>query len=110
LVVEPGLLLGQVIKRWVQRCVVSVSRRAVRGAAEVIEAVLEATGTGSGIHTAYIERRNATFRSVLVPLVRRGRALAHKETILNEGMYLVGCVYNVCWAHDSLRLAAPAGS
>ena len=24
-------------------------------------------------------------------------------------MYLVGCAYNLCWSHDSLRLVAPAG-
>lgn len=110
LVVEPGLLLGQVVKRCVQRRVVSVSQNIVRGTAEAIERVLKATGTGAGIHTAYIERLNATFRSVLAPLVRRGRALAHKESILKAGMYLVGCAYNFCWAHDSLRLAAPASS
>jgi transposase-like protein len=110
LVVESGLMIGQVVKRCVQRRVVSVSRQVVRGTAEAIEKVLKATGTGSGINTAYIERLNATFRSVLAPLVRRGRALARKETILNAGMYLVGCAYNFCWAHDSLRLAAPAGS
>ena len=41
------------------------------------------------------------------PLARRGRALAHKEAVLTAGMYLVGCAYNFCWYHDSLRLAAP---
>jgi hypothetical protein len=25
-------------------------------------------------------------------------------------MYLVGCAYNFCWTHDSLRQAAPAGA
>jgi hypothetical protein len=74
LMVEPGLLLGQVVKRYAQRHVVSTSQRVVRGAAEAIDAVLAATGTGAGIHTAYIERLNATFRSHLAPLARRGRA------------------------------------
>src|SRR5919197_982869 len=68
--------------------------------------VLKATG-GTVINTAYIERLNAPFRSALAPLVRRGRALAHTETRLTAGMYLVGCAYNLCWTHDSLRLAAP---
>jgi len=110
LVVEPGLLIGQVVKRYAQRHVSSTSQRVVRGTAEAIGAVLEATATGSGIHTAYIERLNATFRSHLTPLVRRGRAIAHTRATLEAGMWLVGTSYNLCWMHDSLRLEAPAGS
>ncbi len=110
LVVEPGLLIGQVVKRYAQRHVISVSQRVVRGTAQAISNVLEATGTGAGIHTSYIERLNATFRSHLAPLVRRGRAIAHTVAALQAGMWLVGCCYNWCWPHDSLRLEAPAGS
>jgi hypothetical protein len=105
LVVESGLLIGQVIKRHARRRVVKVVHRVVRGTAQAIAKVLEVTG-GTVINTAYIERLNATFRSALTPLVRRGRALAHKEAVLTAGMYLVGCAYNFCWTHDSLRLAA----
>src|SRR6266568_2430744 len=110
LLVEPGLLMGQVVKRYAQRRVISTSQRVVRGTAEAIGAVLEATATGTGIHTAYIERLNATFRSHLAPLVRRGRAIAHTVATLDAGMWLVGVSYNLCWAHDSLRVAAPPGS
>lgn len=109
LVIEQGLLLGQVVKQYAQRRVVSVSRRVVWGTAEAIGAVLAASGGGKGINTAYSERLNATFRSVLVPLGRRGRALAHKEALLSAGMYLVGCSYNFCWYHESLRLVTPPG-
>jgi transposase-like protein len=109
-VVEPGLLIGQVIKRRRGRRVVEGVRRVVRGTAAAIAAVLARTGTGSGINTAYIERLNATFRASLAGLVRRGRALRHEEGRLQAGMYLVGCAYNWCWEHDSLRVAAPAGS
>ena len=110
LVVEPGLLIGQVVKQYAQRRVVSTSQRVVRGTAQAIGAVLQATATGTGIHTAYIERLNATFRSHLAPLVRRGRAIAHTLATLQAGMWLVGVSYNLCWAHDSLRVAAPPGS
>jgi hypothetical protein len=110
LVVAPGLLIGQVVKRYAQRHVVSVSQRVRLGTAEAIGTVLAATATGAGIHTGYIERLNATFRSHLAPLVRRGRALAHTPGTLEAGLWLVGCSYNLCWPHDSLRLAAPAGS
>jgi hypothetical protein len=110
LVLESGLLLGQVVKRYVWGRVVSVERRVVRGSAKAIVATLATSGGGTGIKTAYIERLNATFRSTLAPLVRRGRALAHKEAVLTAGMYLVGCAYNFCWLHGSLRLAAPPGA
>lgn len=110
LVLEAGLLLGQMVKRYVQRRVVSVERRVVRGTAETIAAVLAATHSGTGINTAYIERLNATFRGSLVSLVRRGRAIAHTEAVMTAGMWLVGCAYNFCWLHESLRIAAPAGA
>ena len=94
LVVESGLLIGQVIKRYAQRRVVMVVHRIVRGSATVIARALNATGGGTVINTAYIERLNATFRSALEPLARRGRAIAHTEAVLTAGMYLVGCAYN----------------
>ncbi|HET8644020.1 MAG TPA: hypothetical protein VFO85_00950, partial [Vicinamibacteria bacterium] len=109
LVLAAGFQLGQVVKQYAQRRVVSVRQRVVEGTAAGIAAVLAATGTGQGIHTAYIERFNATMRSTLAPLVRRGRAIAHKIETLQAGMYLVGCAYNFCWTHASLRQVAPAG-
>jgi transposase-like protein len=110
LVLEPGWLLGQVVKRSVPRHVVSVERRVVRGTAEAVAAMLAASGGGTGITTAYLERWNATFRASLAPLVRRGRAIAHTEANLPAGMWLVGWAYNCCWRHASLRLAAPIGA
>ena len=110
LVVEPGLLIGQVVKRYARRHVISTSQRVVRGTAQAIGAVLEETATGTGIHTSYIERLNATFRSHLAPLVRRGRAIAHTRATLEAGMWLVGTSYNLIWRHDSLRLELPTGS
>jgi hypothetical protein len=109
-VVEPGLLIGQVIKRYAKRRVVGVVHRVVLGTAQAIAEVLSKTGTGTVINTAYIERLNATFRSALAPLVRRGRAIAHWESTLTAGMYLVGCAYNFCWYHCSLRLPAGEGT
>jgi hypothetical protein len=102
--------VGQVVKQYAQRRVVRVARRVVCGTAEAIVAVLAATNGGKDINTAPIERRNATFRSALVPLVRRGRAIAHKEAMLTAGMSLVGCAYNFCWYHESLRLASAEGA
>lgn len=107
---ESGLLIGQVVKHRSQRSVVGVTRRVVRGTAEAIAAVLLATGTGTMINTAYIERLNATFRAASTPLTRRGRAIARSETTLEAGMFLVGCAYNFCWEHESLRQASAEGA
>jgi transposase-like protein len=109
LVAIPGLLLGQVIKHHTGRRLVGVTRRVVLGTAAAIAAALAATGTGSGINTSYIERLNATFRAAVGPLVRRGRALVRGEGVLTDWMYLVGCAYNFCWEHDSLRVAVGPG-
>jgi hypothetical protein len=107
---EPGLLIGQVIKHTTKRQVSGVTRRLVQGTQAAIAAVLAATRTGKDINTAYIERLNATFRSALACLVRRGRAIAHTERLLSAGMWLVGCCYNFCWCHDTLRERAAAGA
>lgn len=107
---EAGLLIGQVIKQYAKRRVIGVQRRIVQGSQGAMRLVLEATGSGTDINTAYIERLNATFRSALAYLVRRGRAIAHTETVLNAGMWLVGSCYNLCWYHDSLRERAPVGA
>jgi hypothetical protein len=105
----PGFLLGQVVKRYTGKRVSGVMQCAVCGPMAEIQARVQATG-GRVIHTAYSERLNATFRSRLVGLVRRGRCLARKEARLQAGMFLVGCVYNFCTPHRSLRQVAPAGS
>jgi transposase-like protein len=110
LVLERGLLLGQVVKQYAGRRVVAVKQRVVRGSGQAIGAALAATGGGKAINTAYIERLNATFRASLVALVRRGRAIARTEAALTAGMYLVGCAYNLVWPHESLRLPAADGS
>ena len=105
-----GVLLGQVVKSHSGRRLVEVVRRVVWGSIGRIGRVLERTGTGRQINTSYIERINATFRSRLASLVRRGRGLAHKVETLELGMYLVGCVYNFCTEHCSLRARALRGA
>jgi hypothetical protein len=56
------------------------------------------------INTAFFERLNVTFRQQLAPLVRRTRALARQPQTLPAGMYVVGCIYNFCTYHQSLRI------
>ena len=99
-----GIHIAQVVKQYAQRRVVSVTRRVVQGSQAQIEILIQKTqGTGV-INTAYIERLNATFRSRITALVRRGRALARQMGTLHDVMYLVGTVYNFCTYHKSLRV------
>ncbi len=87
---EAGLLIGEVIKQYAKCRVTAVRRPVVQGRQEAILALLERTGSRTGINTAYSERLNATFRGALACLVRRGRAIAHTERLLSAGLWLVG--------------------
>lgn len=109
LVRPDGFLPGQVVKQSAQRRVTGVVQRVRQGTAAAIAAVLAATQSGRTISTASIERLNATFRTHLTPLVRRGRAIARPAALLTAGRWLVGCADNVCWYHAHLRQLASAG-
>jgi transposase-like protein len=99
-----GIYIAQVVKQYAHKHVVAVSRRIVQGTQTQIDALLQATQGGGSINTAYIERLNATFRSRITALIRRGRALARQTITLHDAMYLVGTVYNFCTYHQSLRV------
>jgi hypothetical protein len=77
--------------------VVGVVHRIVCGTPAALTAALAATRGGTVLTTASSERLKATFRQHLVPLVRRGRALARTTTTLTAGRCLVGCAYHRCW-------------
>ncbi len=109
LVLPETVLLAQVVKSHKGRRLVEVTRRVVFGTAEAVAAAIARTKGGTQINTSYIERLNATVRSALAPLTRRGRRLAHGAALLTSGMWLVGTAYNVCWPHESLRLRALGG-
>jgi hypothetical protein len=95
----PGVVIGQVVKRYSKGHVVDVEQRLVQGS---IQELLPLLSEEKKINTAYIERLNATFRARLYCLVRRTRSLARKQETLSAGMYLVGCFYNFCTPHRSL--------
>lgn len=81
--------------------------RLIQGAGQQVCELLRQT-QGEGVaNTAYIERLNATFRARLCGLVRRGRALLRQPHTLQQGMYLIGTVYNFCTEHKSLRVLNP---
>lgn len=92
------------IKQYARRRLVSIERRIIQGGEALVQSLI-AVSQGCGVlNTAYIERLQATFRSCLACLIRRGRSLARTVKTLEAGMYLVGCVYNFCTWHKSLRL------
>jgi transposase-like protein len=99
-----SIAIAQVIKQYAQKRVVGVMRRIAQGTGDQIKTLLLMTQGGGVINTAYIERLNATFRSRITTLVRRGRALAQQIPTLHDGMYLVSTVYNFCTYHRSLRV------
>ena len=99
-----GLCYAQVIKRYHERRVVAVERRIKAGEPEQVEALRHQAHESSVLNTAFIERLNATFRGRLTSLVRRTRALARRTATIEQGMWLVGTLYNFCTAHESLRV------
>jgi Transposase and inactivated derivatives len=105
-----NIAIVQVVKQRAEG-VLTVDRRIVQGSKEMVEHLIKATQKGMGvINTAFIERLNATFRQRLHHLVRRTRTLARRSDTLVAGMYIVGCFYNFCDYHHSLRLKLSVGS
>jgi transposase-like protein len=109
LVAWPDILIVQVVKQRLEG-VLSVERRTVQGAQEKVRHLIEKTQGKGVINTAFIERLNATFRQRINSLTRRTRTLAQQAETLVAGMYLVGCFYNFCDFHHSLRLKLSVGS
>lgn len=83
----------------------TILRRIVQGCPDQVTKLLQASQGGGKINTAFIERLNATFRQRLAWLARRSRNLARQPETLQAGMFIVGCIYNFCTYHDSLRVA-----
>lgn len=97
------IAIVQVIKRRTAEGL-AIERRIVQGCSQVIDQLRQKSqGLLGVINTAYIERLNATFRQRIAPLGRRCRHLARQEDTLRTSIYLVGCFYNLCDAHHSLR-------
>ena len=82
----------------------------VQGAKDRVERLIQTTQGKGMINTAFIERLNATFRQRINSLTRRTRTLAQQAETLVSGMYIVGCFYNFCDFHHSLRLKLSVGS
>jgi hypothetical protein len=103
LVEWPDITIVQVVK---QRTISSftVCQRIFQGTPSMVDSLLLQSQAGGVINTAFIERLNASFRQRLSWLTRRSRCLAHHPDLLLSGMFIVGCLYNFCDFHHSLRL------
>ena len=105
----PDIAIVQVVKRRLPAGL-EIQRRIVQGYPRQVDHLRQATQKAPGvINTAYIERLNATFRLRLVWLTRRTRTLAQQPETLAAGLFVVGCFYNLCDAHHSLRLRLSVG-
>lgn len=105
----PDIAIVQVVK---QRSAADfrIDRRIVQGSKALVERLLTQSLGGTVINTAFIERLNGTFRQRLSILARRTRHLARQTETLVAGMYIVGCAYNFCETHKSLRVRLLVGS
>src|SRR2546430_5965568 len=103
--VWPELHIGTVIKRTEKKRVVEITRQMAHGLLEQAERLLHLSSGGSVLNTAFIERLNGTFRERLASLTRKSRHAASRMQALHTGMYLIGCTYNFCCAHQELSKA-----
>jgi transposase-like protein len=110
LIAWPDVHIGRVIKRKING-ELQIERQLVNSCKAIVTALItKSQGKAGVLNTAYIERLNATFRQRLVWLSRRSRVLAHQTATLTAGMYIVGCFYNFCETHKSLRIRLAYGS
>jgi hypothetical protein len=104
LVAWPDIHIGQVVKQYAAKRQVGVLQRMAQGSRQTAQTLLTHSGGGTQLNTAYIERLNATFRARLSSLTRRGGTLLHNPATLTPMVYLMGCVYNFCTEHHTLRV------
>lgn len=100
--VWPELHIGTVIKRTEKKRVVEITRKMAHGVLEQAAHLLEFSRGEKKLNTTFIERLNGTFRERLASLTRKSRHAAARLRALHTGMYLIGCTYNFCVAHQEL--------
>jgi hypothetical protein len=105
----PQLHIGIVIKRAEKKRVVEVTRQMAHGLLDQAEQLLHLSGGGNVLNTAITLRLNGTMRERLASLTRKCRHAASRLQALHTGMYLIGCTYNFCLAHQELSKAKQWG-
>ena len=74
----PHLCIGTVIKRTEKKRVVEITRKMAHGLLEQAEQLLQLSGGGNVLNTAFIERLNGTIRERLASLTRKSRHAASR--------------------------------
>src|SRR3972149_6948031 len=100
LVSWPNIAIVQVVKQHLDGQL-NITRRIVQGSEEMVHSLIRKTQGQGMINTAFIERLNS--------LARKTRTLVRKAQTLEAGMYVIGCLYNFCDPHHSLRLKLSVG-
>ncbi len=98
----PQVCIAVVIKRMEKKRVVDITRKVAHGTLEQAQRLLEASGGGTVLNAALIERFHGTMRQRLASLARKCRHAAKRLTALESGMCLLGCTYNFRWPHHEL--------
>jgi transposase-like protein len=83
-------------------------RWVISGSCTMLVRLIQRSQGAGTINTAYIERLFATFRARLAICTRRTRHPARQLATLEAHLYVVGCLYNFCRLHTSLRTRTPA--
>jgi len=105
--VWPCLTLAQVVKHKANGSF-QIARYVLRGSCTMLARLCRATQLDGTINTAFIERLNGTFRAYLAPLVRRTHGLARTQQTVTCAVFWLGCVYNFCRVHTTLKHTTPA--
>jgi transposase-like protein len=101
------LTLAQVVKHKANGTF-QITRYVLRGSCTMLVRLRTATQLEGTINTAFIERLNGTFRAYLAPLVRRTHGLPRTQQSVTDPVFLLGCVYNFCRLHTTLKHSTPA--
>ena len=103
--VSPGLLYGQVIKRYRRRRVVRVEHVMQWGVLAELKTRLKALGLSGRLNTAFVERVNLTIRQGVSMLIRRTWGTAQTEGGLKLRLAWWQGYYHFIRPHLSLRMA-----
>jgi transposase-like protein/IS1 family transposase len=107
--VWPELCIATLIKHVKNKHLVQITRKMTLGTLQQAQKRLEASRGGTQLNTSFIERFNGTMRERLACLTRKCRHAAHRLSTIEAGMYLIGCTYNWCFAHQELSSAKHRG-
>jgi IS1 family transposase/transposase-like protein len=101
--VDPGLVYGQLQKRYRRRRLVRIRYQMGCGSQRVLQAALRALGWSGQLQTAFVERLNLTVRQSVAALTRRTWATAQTAEGLQRQVEWWRAYYHFVRLHRSLR-------